>query len=157
VSWCNYRRYFLLGVRLVWPILLRISVVCHHASSIWRWARPGPTASNCSDEKPCGSHIDKPLSVSWLNSKASILPQVLLIEASLVWVLSKRNLEVVFPKKILEWCVLFQRKRALTECSPRVSCYLEQKVGGSWIFRVEKTKNPWWPCEEWNLCSAPQV
>ena len=32
-----------------------------------------------------------------------------------------------------EWCVLFGRKSALTDCSPWASCYLEQKVGGSWI------------------------
>jgi hypothetical protein len=32
-------------------------------------------------------------------------------------------------------------KKALTECSPRASCYLEQKVRGSWTLVVEKTKN----------------
>jgi hypothetical protein len=48
------------------------------------------------------SHIDKPPSISWLNSKASLLPQVLPREASLIRVLLKRNLEVVFPEKILE-------------------------------------------------------
>jgi len=30
-------------------------------------------------------------------------------------------------------CVFFEEKSALTECSPRASCYLEQKVRGSWI------------------------
>jgi hypothetical protein len=34
--------------------------------------------------------------------ETSLLPQVLPGEASLVWVLSKRNLEVVFSEKILE-------------------------------------------------------
>jgi hypothetical protein len=52
-------------------------------------------------------------------------------ETSLVQVLSKRSLEVVFS-----W-----RSLLLTECSPRASYYLEQKVGGSWIFIVGKTKN----------------
>ena len=35
----------------------------------------------------------------------------------------------------------FKEKSALTECSPRASCFLEQKVGGSWIWVVQKTKN----------------
>jgi hypothetical protein len=91
--------YLLLGVQLVWLILLEIGVVYYHASSVWQWARPVPTTSNCSDEKPWWSYIDKLLSVSWLNSKASLLPQVLPREASLVRVLSKRNLKVVFPEK----------------------------------------------------------
>jgi hypothetical protein len=43
-------------------------------------------------------------------------------------------------KKSFKWCVLFQRKRALTECSPRAYCYLEQKVRGSSTLIVEKTK-----------------
>jgi hypothetical protein len=34
--------------------------------------------------------------------KPFLVPQVLPGEASLVWVLSKRNLEVVFPEKTLE-------------------------------------------------------
>ena len=41
---------------------------------------------------------------------------------------------------VLKWSALrksfgdvrfFEEKSALTECSPRASCYLEQKVGGS--------------------------
>ena len=44
----------------------------------------------------------------------------------------------------LEWCALFWRKTALTECSPRASCYLKQKVGGSWIWVVQRTKNLFW-------------
>jgi hypothetical protein len=51
---------------------------------------------------PVGPVLISPLSVSWLNSIASLLPQVFLGEASLVRVLLKRNLDVVFPKKILE-------------------------------------------------------
>ena len=51
-------------------------------------------------------------------------------------------------KKSFEWCALFWRKSALTECSPRASCYLEQRVGWSWIWVVQRTKNlsccsPW--------------
>jgi hypothetical protein len=41
-------------------------------------------------------------------------------------------------KKSFEWRALFRRKGALTECSPRASCYLEQKFRGSWIFVVGK-------------------
>ena len=33
----------------------------------------------------------------------------------------------------------FGEKSALTECSPRASCYLEQKVGGSRILCCLKT------------------
>ena len=36
-------------------------------------------------------------------------------------------------KKSFLWRALFGRKSALTECSPRASYYLEQKVGGSLI------------------------
>jgi hypothetical protein len=89
------------------------------------WARPGPTASSSTDEEPCGSRIDKPPSVSWLNSKAFLFLQVLLGETSLIRVLSKRNLEVVLLEKSSS------DVRALPECSPRASCYLKQKVGGS--------------------------
>jgi hypothetical protein len=52
-------------------------------------------------------------------------------------------------KKFFERCALFQRKRAFTECSSRASCYLEQKVGGSLIFIIRKTRNLFWwyvPC-----------
>ena len=51
-------------------------------------------------------------------------------------------------KKSFLWCALFWRKSALTECSPRASCYLEQRVGGSWIWVVQRTENfPW--CSPW--------
>jgi hypothetical protein len=43
-------------------------------------------------------------------------------------------------KKSFKWHALCWRKSALTECSPWASCYLKQKVGGSWILIVEKTK-----------------
>jgi hypothetical protein len=66
------------------------------------WARPGPTASSSTDEDPSGSRIDKPSSVSWLNSKAFLFLQVLLDETSLIRVLSNRNLEVAFLNKILK-------------------------------------------------------
>jgi hypothetical protein len=79
---------------------------------------PGPIASNCSDKEPCGSCIDKPPSVSWLNSKASLLPHVLPGEASLVRVLSKRNPRVVFlEKKSLSYVRFFGEK----EHSPSVA------------------------------------
>ena len=47
------------------------------------------------------------------------------------------GLEVVCLEEVF-WvtCAFFWRKSALTECSPRASCYLEQKVGGSWIWVV---------------------
>jgi hypothetical protein len=51
---------------------------------------------------PVGPVLTSPLSVSWLNSIASLLPQVLPGEASLVRVLLKRNLDMVFPEKNLE-------------------------------------------------------
>jgi hypothetical protein len=47
-------------------------------------------------------------------------------------------------KKSFEWRALFQRKITLTKCSPQASYYLEQKVGGSWIFIVGKTENLIW-------------
>ena len=48
-------------------------------------------------------------------------------------------LEVVLSWKSLFGDVrFFEEKSALTECSPRASCYLEQKVGGSWITIVWK-------------------
>jgi hypothetical protein len=52
-------------------------------------------------------------------------------------------------KKSFGWRAFFRRKSTLTECNPRASCYLEQKVGGSWIFIVGKTENLIWgyvPC-----------
>ena len=45
-------------------------------------------------------------------------------------------LEVVCVEEVFWWRALFRRKSALTECSPRASCYLEQKVGGSWTFML---------------------
>ena len=61
-----------------------------------------------------------------------------------VEVLSKRTRIWLVPgsfcRNVLKWSALrksfggvrfFEEKSALTECSPRASCYLEQKVGGS--------------------------
>jgi hypothetical protein len=140
VSWSNYIKYFPLEVWLVWHVLLGIGVVCRHASSVWRWARPGPAASNCSDEESYGSCIDKPPSVLWLNSTASLLPQFLSGEASLVRVLSKRNLKVVFPEKKIKWCALFRRKRALTEYSPEFFAIWNKKLEGLESSELKKLK-----------------
>jgi hypothetical protein len=140
VSWSNYRKYFPLEVWLVWPVLLRIGVVCRHTSSVWRWARPGPAASNCSDEESCGSCIDKPPSVSWLNSTASLLPQFLSGEASLVWIFSKRNLKLVFPERKFKWCALFRRKSALTEYSPEFFAIWNEKLESLESFELKKLK-----------------
>ena len=58
---------------------------------------------------------------------------------------SVRVLFVVRPWSGLSWRSLlgdvcfFEEKSALTECSPRASCYLEQKVGGSWILCCLRT------------------
>jgi hypothetical protein len=41
VSWSNYRRYFLLGNRLVWSILLGIGVNCRFASSVRQAGQAG--------------------------------------------------------------------------------------------------------------------
>ena len=60
---------------------------------------------------------------------------------------SVRLLFVVSPwssfvlKKSSWWRALFFReKSALTECSPRASCCLEQRVGGSWVWFVRGTE-----------------
>jgi len=58
---------------------------------------------------------------------------------------SVRVLFIVSPWSGLSWRSLlgdmrfFEEKSALTECSPRASCYLEQKVRGSWILCCLKT------------------
>jgi hypothetical protein len=61
---------------------------------------------------------------------------------SLIRILSKRNLEVVFSwKKFFQWCALFLEKKLNSlSVAPRASCYLKQKVGESWVFRAKKTK-----------------
>ena len=35
----------------------------------------------------------------------------------------------------------FREKSVLIECSPQASCYLEQRVGGSWIWVVQMTES----------------
>jgi hypothetical protein len=74
------------------------------------WARLGPITSSSTDEKPCGSHIDKPLSISWLKSKAFLFLQVSPGETSLIRVLLKGNLKVVFLKKSLSDVRFFGEK-----------------------------------------------
>ena len=59
-----------------------------------------------------------------------------------LWFSCVRVLFVLWPWSRLSWRSIlsdvrfFGEKSALTECSPRASCYLEQKVGGSWIWVV---------------------
>ena len=55
------------------------------------------------------------------------------------------GLEVVCLEEVF-WmmCAFFEEKSALTECSPRASCYLEQKVGGSWILCCFEKLLSWW-------------
>ena len=51
-----------------------------------------------------------------------------------------------FLEVVLSWRSLlgdvrfFKEKSALTECSPRASCCLEQRVGGSWVWFVRGTE-----------------
>ena len=69
-----------------------------------------------------------------------LVSQALPGESSLVRVLSTWSLEVVLSwRSLLGDVRFFEEKSALTECSPRASCYLEQKVGGSWILCCLKT------------------
>jgi hypothetical protein len=54
----------------------------------------------------------------------------LLGKASLVWVLSKRNLEVVFPEKILESCALFGEKAHSLSVAPEALAIWNKKLEG---------------------------
>jgi hypothetical protein len=129
----NYIQKLLsIGIRLVWPILLWFGVV--DATPLLApicGPGQGPRLVVASLGNPVG-----PTSTSLraFHDWTRRLP--------LFWVLSTWKLwSGPVLKKSSQWCAIFRRKNALTECSPRASCYLEQKVRGSWILVVEKTKN----------------
>jgi hypothetical protein len=129
VFWSEYRRYFPTGVRLVWPILLGLGVAV---------AAPLPASVRVPGQGPwlvvvsLGNLVGpaKPpcfFGLTWWNKPG---PDSF----------EEKPWNGLFLKKSPEWGALFQRKRALTECSPWASCYLRQKVGGSWILIIGKTK-----------------
>ena len=69
----------------------------------------------------------------------SVAPEPLAIwnkELEGLWILC--CFKIADLKKSFEWCALFWKKSALTECSPRASCYLEQGARGSWILCCSK-------------------
>jgi hypothetical protein len=116
------------------------------------WARPGPMTRSHIAGEPCGSRIDKLPSISWLNSKTSLFLWLAWWIKLVPGSFNVKPWSGLVLKKSFEWHALFWRKRALTECSPRASSYLKQKVKGSWIFIVGKTKNLFWgyiPCSPW--------
>jgi hypothetical protein len=110
---------------------------CCTSSRFCSWARLGPTVRSSFDGEPYGSRIDKPLSISWFNSEAFLFPWLCLANQA-GRVLSIWSLEVVLSWRSSLSDVRFFEKSALTECSPRASCFLEQIVGGSWIFSCWK-------------------
>jgi hypothetical protein len=78
------------------------------------WARPGPMTCNHIAGEPCGSRIEKPPSISWLNSKASLFLRLCLMNQACSGFFLTWSLEVVLSlKKSFEWRAFFQRKRAL--------------------------------------------
>jgi hypothetical protein len=99
---------------LVYSTRIRCSG-CYISPSSTSWARLGPTTRIHIVGEPCGSRIDKSPSISWLNSKTSFIPGSFDVKS---------------------WSGL-----VLMKSFPRASCYLEQKVGGSWTLVVEKTEN----------------
>jgi hypothetical protein len=95
-----------------------------------------------SDEESYGYHIDKPPNVSWLNSKAFLLPQILPGEVSLVGVLSKRNLEVVFSeKKSLSDVRFFGEKGHSPSVTPEPLAIWNKRLEGLESFELKKLKN----------------
>ena len=64
-----------------------------------------------------------------------------------IWNKKLEGLESYVVWKLLSWRSLlsdvrfFEEKSALTECSLRASCYLEQRVWGSWFWVVQVTEN----------------
>jgi hypothetical protein len=129
----NYIQKLLsIGIRLVWPILLGFGVVdATPLLALIYGPGQGPWLVVASLGNPVG-----PASTSlrafcgWTRR----LPSFCVLSTWKPW-------SGPVLKKSFQWRVIFRRKNALTECSPRASCYLKQKVRGSWILVVEKTKN----------------
>jgi hypothetical protein len=116
---------------------------CCTSSRFYPWARPGPMVCSHIVAEPYGSHLDKPPSISWLNSKASLFPRLCLENQAWSGFFRREAMKWSYLEEV-SWvtCTLFVEKIALSiKCSPWASCYLEQKVRGSWFLIVEKTKN----------------
>ena len=94
-----------------------------------------PRASCCLAQGARGSSLEIALILRWRAPEH--IPRFFIKKSSniarsgffLSWGLEVVCLEEVF----LVTCAFFEGKSALTECSPRASCYLEQRVGESWI------------------------
>jgi hypothetical protein len=137
VFWFKFRRYFPIGARLVWPILLGlgVAVVAPFSASV-RGLDQGPRLIVVSLGNLVGPASISPRTFySWSRKPPCF--------SGLVWwnkpcpgSFEEKPWSGLFLKKSPEW----RRKSALTECSSRASCYLGQKVGGSWFWSLEKLK-----------------
>jgi hypothetical protein len=106
------------------------------------WARPGPMARSHIAREPCGSRIDKSPSISWLNSKTSLFLWLCLMNQVYSGFFRCEALKWSYFEEVF-WvtCAFsFEEKVHSLSVAPRASCYLEQKVGGSWIL-IKKLKN----------------
>jgi hypothetical protein len=94
-------------------------------------ARPGPMACSNIAGEPYGSCLNKPLSISWLTSKAFLFLRLWLVNRAWSRFFRREAFKWSCLKEVFWVMCSFLKKKALSECSPRASGYLEQKVGGS--------------------------